>query len=146
MNPQTEKPPFPEIASIHSKLTFAAPNLLLSLSIDGDFKRADVREGRNVQLDFVTETSFGYEPVDEKQFSIKLQNKINFAKQTILVLNDAIEIDGFRLVASVPTTSEYLAMQGQKVITGIMCRQVPDLSNQHGSIVYRTDKTFVIIP
>lgn len=142
-------PPLPEKSSTTRELTFPVPHILKSFSIDdAGFRHQDVRQGGPKQIDFTTEVEFSDTPVDEKDqvFVIRATNQFNFGNQVIQVINDKIEEQGFRLVPTSPTASEYLAKVGERVMASFNCRVHRSLSEQQKKTIYQITRIFIDLP
>lgn len=150
-NPPVEepKPSLPEKSSTTRKLTFPVPHILKSFSIDdAGFRHQDVRQGGAKQIDFTTEIEFSETAVDETKdvFAIRATNQFNFANGVINVINDAIEENGFRLVPTSPTATEYLSKVGERVMVSFNCRVHRPFSQQQGKTIYQIARIFITLP
>lgn len=123
--PPTEPalPPLPEVSLSKSEATFDVPNLLLQAVAQGGLITHSVREGGAQQVELVTEVSWSDTPVDEHAlvFRVQAQNQIRFAGARITVLNDETDLGDLHLAPSAPTTSEYLAQVGKRVMIRFDC-------------------------
>lgn len=142
-------PPLPEKSSTTRELTYTVPHILKSLTIDdAGFKHPDLRQGGPRQIDFETEIEYADAPADERNqvFAIRATNQINFADHVINVINDQIELRGFRLVPTSPTASEYLAKVGTRAMVSFSCRAHRQFSEQQGKPIYQIVRIFIVLP
>lgn len=110
------------------KLTFAVPHILKSIDVDQNgFTDRLVREGGSRQIDFETVVGFSETPVEnEPTFVVRVTNQLNFAGSIINVINDETLLEnGFRLVPTVPTASEYFALIGSRLQVNLSCVLLP---------------------
>lgn len=148
MTTPSEETPAPELPELPAKesrtktLSFTVPHILKSISLDegGNFHR-DVREGGIRQVEHEIETEWYREEVKEDVFRFRATNQLNFMGAIIDVINDEIELsNGFRLVATEPTASDYLSKVGTRVIISFMCRK--DVKRN----IFRIDRVFIKLP
>lgn len=148
MSEETKEAVFelPKPTSEKQKLTFTVPHILKSITLDeAGFTHREIREGGPRQIEFETTHEYSETPVEKEDvFSIKAANQLNFAGSVINVLNDEVKLaDGFQLVPTSPTASEYMALIGQRVQTASMCDKDISLSKQAGKDVFRIAKAFI---
>lgn len=140
--------PLPATETKVVTLTFKVPHILKSISKDDNgFTHRDVREGGNRQIEFENTLEYSDQPSEETPFTVRVTNQLNFTGSIIDVINDEVELeDGFRLVPTVPTASEYLKRVGKKTLVGFSCRPVPQLSKQQGKPIYLIYRSFITLP
>ncbi len=128
-----------ETKVVTQKVTFTVPHVLINYKNGNEFPVLTLRQGGPVQVDATITTDWYDAPVDEKAFTIKAKNKLNFGDLRIDVLND--EITG--IAPSYPTASEYMSKVGQTVMIGFGC----DLrSGDSGKDVYRVIRSSIVLP
>lgn len=142
--PTPEPSPLPEPVAVTRTLTYAFPNVLLGIGKDANgFVAKQVREGEHRQVEMTTTTTYSDDPQTEAPFVIQGQNRLQFGGLPIMVINDAVDLEGLALPATAPTASEYLALIGKDVPVGFLCRRDPHISDLRGKPAYRTDRTTV---
>lgn len=152
MNEETATPPLPALPGPTTKkrqITFTVPHILKSISLDADgFYHREVREGGPRQVECESTQEYSETPVEnEPTFVVRATNQINFAKSIINVINDEVELsNGFRLVPTSPTATEYLAKAGTRVQIGSVCTRDATLSEQQGKSIYRIGRQFIVLP
>ncbi len=124
---------------VTEKVTFTVPHVLINYKNGDGFPILNLRQGGPIQVDATITTDWYDAPVDEKSFTIKAKNKLNFGDLRIDVLND--EFTG--IAPSCPTASEYMSRVGQEVMIAFGC----DLrSGDSGKDVYRVIRSSIILP
>ncbi len=124
---------------VTQKVTFNVPHVLISYSENNGFPVMTLRQGGSRQVEATITTDWYDAPVEEKPFTIKAKNKLNFGDLRLDVLND--EITG--IAPSCPTAYEYLSKVGQTVMIGFGC----DLrSGDSGKDVYRVVRSSIVLP
>jgi hypothetical protein len=123
-------------------LTFQVPYILKSIVLDENgFTHREVREGEFRQIEHESTVEWSDTELDERNqlFVVRVTNQLNFSGAIINVINDEIALsNGFRLVPTVPTASEYLAKVGTRQMIAFMCRW--------DKTRFRIDRTFIIVP
>ncbi len=128
-----------ETKVVTQKVTFSVPHVLINCKNGDGFPVITLRQGGSLQVDATITTDWYDAPVDEKAFTVKAKNKLNFGDLRIDVLND--EITG--IAPSCPTASEYISRVGQPVMIAFGC----DLrSGDSGKDVYRVIRSSIVLP
>lgn len=147
------EPTLPQPISTKQNLTFTVPHILKSISLDENgFTHRDVREGGPRQIEYETTHEYSLEPVTKEDvFTIKATNQLNFAGSTIKVLNDEVVLaNGFRLVPTSPSATEYLRLVGTKQLVHFNHVQV-DKNHlpedwPEDKPLYKTGRIHIILP
>ena len=140
----TQPPAFtlPETITRKQTLTYTVPHILIGIDVVSGARHAQVREGGNQQVEYTITNDYSFEPVpDEPTFITRATNQINFALQTLDVLNDATTIDGAALPASNPSASEYMAQLGKPTLLFFECVRDAQRSKLAGKDVFRTTRS-----
>lgn len=125
-------PPLPEGVKKAITLTWTRPPIVTA--VDGDV--LSVKQGATVQVEHRTETSFGYEKIeDEPVFKVLATQRITFAGQPLSVLN----------AGSMPTGAEYLSRIGTEVLTAFRCCEVLGMREAHDRAVYQTYRAWMTL-
>ncbi len=124
---------------VTQKVTFSVPHVLINYKNGDGCPVMTLRQGDSRQVEATITTDWYDAPVDEKAFTIKAKNKLNFGDLRIDVLND--EITG--IAPSYPTASEYMSKVGKPVMIAFGC----DLrSGNSGKDVYRVVRSSIVLP
>lgn len=150
-NAATPPPPLPQpTTKRQKKLTFTVPHILKSISFDeAGFYHREIRDGGPRQIEYELTQEYADEPASEKEqiFGIRATNQLNFGGSIINVINDEVVLEnGFRLVPTSPTASEYLSKVGQRVQLSSVSTRDTTLSDQQGKDIYRIGRSFIVLP
>lgn len=137
----------PKAEAVKSTFTFQVPHILKSITKDeAGFFHKEIREGGSRQVEFETVTEFTEEKKEETPFEVKVTNQLNFYGSVINVINDEVVLEDFRLVPTVPTTSEYLAQVGKRTLVKFSCTLDSQWTKQMEKNIYRVTRSFITLP